>query len=255
MMSSAVVVVLLAVCLNNPAGAQTKRDIPTINILGDKGVLLVMTSANLTIKGEDKDKGYSHGFVKAVPSVTVANGTVKALLSFNVTGSAMKDWSVSKFDVAFNFTKDGGGGYWSLLNLTVDLTGYEGKPDNSFAFKGVPLFSEIGLYAPDPLSFHCSRFGPVFPPFGKGDQRNHSFVIDFLGFQVEPFMKSANGTVKFSGAFECVGFFSIGILSGIFVTLILMAVIVWGLSMILDVKTMDRFDDPKGKQVSFGGTE
>jgi len=39
------------------------------------------------------------------------------------------------------------------------------------------------------------------------------------------------------------------------VTVILMAVISWGLVMIMNVKTMDRFDDPKGKPVSFGGNE
>jgi len=42
---------------------------------------------------------------------------------------------------------------------------------------------------------------------------------------------------------------------GIFVTILLMSIIAWGLAMIMDVKTMDRFDDPKGKPLSFGGTD
>jgi V-type H+-transporting ATPase S1 subunit len=52
-----------------------------------------------------------------------------------------------------------------------------------------------------------------------------------------------------------VGFFSIGILSGIFITILLMGIITWGIVMIMNVNTMDRFDDPKGKQITVTATD
>lgn len=61
--------------------------------------------------------------------------------------------------------------------------------------------------------------------------------------------------VRFVDAYECVGFFTPGIWMGIIVTLILISILTWGMKMIMDIKTMDRFDDPKGKPISFGSGE
>lgn len=134
-----------------------------------------------------------------------------------------------------------------MRGANASISGKEGGKE--FDFANAQLISEIGLYAPDTMSFHCSRFGPLYPAEVGG---NHTFALDLLGFQIQPF---SNNTARFSEAYECVGFFSIGILSGIFVTIILLAILTWGLAMIMDVKTMDRFDDPKGKPISFAGNE
>ena len=57
---------------------------------------------------------------------------------------------------------------------------------------------------------------------------------------------------KFGPSYDCVGFFSIGIWSGIFVTIILLSILSWGITMVMSVKTMDRFDDAKSKPISVG---
>lgn len=75
------------------------------------------------------------------------------------------------------FAKEGT--YWVMSNATANLKGTEtGKP---FDFANSVLISDIGLYAPDSHSFHCSRFGSLYPAEGGG---NHSFAIDLNHFQV-----------------------------------------------------------------------
>ena len=64
-----------------------------------------------------------------------------------------------------------------------------------------------------------------------------------------------NNTESFGDAYDCVGFTSIPIWSGLFVTAILLFIITFGLTMMMDIKTMDRFDDPKGKTITVTASE
>ncbi|CAH0389577.1 unnamed protein product [Bemisia tabaci] len=59
----------------------------------------------------------------------------------------------------------------------------------------------------------------------------------------------------FSQAESKVGFFTIPIWTGILVVGMLALIMVWGLIMVLDIKTMDQFDDPKGKTISINASE
>lgn len=60
---------------------------------------------------------------------------------------------------------------------------------------------------------------------------------------------------SFAEAYDCVGFMTATIWSGIFVTFILALIMTFGLTMMLDIKTMDRFDDPKGKTITINATD
>ncbi|CAK9807769.1 V-type proton ATPase subunit S1 [Anthophora quadrimaculata] len=64
-----------------------------------------------------------------------------------------------------------------------------------------------------------------------------------------------NNTKTFNDAYDCVGFTTIPIWTGIFVTAILALIMIWGLAMIIDIRTMDRFDDPKGKTITISAQE
>lgn len=67
-----------------------------------------------------------------------------------------------------------------------------------------------------------------------------------LGVQV-------NGTnFKFGTINYCQGFFSSGIWMAITSSLILAIILACGVSVLLKVNTMDRFDDPKGKPLNIG---
>lgn len=74
-------------------------------------------------------------------------------------------------------------------------------------------------------------------------------------FQAEYFGKKKKSKAEFSPADDAVTFFTIPILSGLFVTSLLVTIVLLGLSMIFDIKTMDQFDDPKGKTVTINASE
>lgn len=60
---------------------------------------------------------------------------------------------------------------------------------------------------------------------------------------------------KFGPADDCTGFFDIGSLAGLFTAIILLAILTMGLFVIANIKTIDRFDDPKGKTISVNVNE
>ena len=62
--------------------------------------------------------------------------------------------------------------------------------------------------------------------------------------------KNSTGSRAFGRPYDCIGMMSVPILSGLFIILILTLIMAWALAMIMNIKTMDRFDDPKGASIS-----
>jgi len=60
---------------------------------------------------------------------------------------------------------------------------------------------------------------------------------------------------KFSDGWDCVVFFTEGIWMAIITVLLMTIIILFGLNMIASLKTMDRFDDPKGKTITVNVNE
>lgn len=122
-------------------------------------------------------------------------------------------------------------GYYKLTKINYDTTGKNGvllaKRDISFPFN---------------FSYHCS----LNITFANGPVR-----LNITDLQVQ--IDHKNGS--FSDAYDCVGFTSIPIWTGIFVTAILALIMIWALTMIMDIRTMDRFDDPKGKTITISSAE
>lgn len=70
-------------------------------------------------------------------------------------------------------------------------------------------------------------------------------ITNFL-IKVQPFgIKNS----RFSGSFDCVGFFTTPILTGLFVTGLLLGIAFGGIIAMMGISTMDRFDDPKGPAI------
>lgn len=55
---------------------------------------------------------------------------------------------------------------------------------------------------------------------------------------------------SFAFASDCAGFFSAGIWMGLVISLLMLLILTYGLHMIMQLRTMDRFDDPKGPAIS-----
>uniref|UniRef100_A0A182MMC6 V-type proton ATPase subunit S1/VOA1 transmembrane domain-containing protein n=1 Tax=Anopheles culicifacies TaxID=139723 RepID=A0A182MMC6_9DIPT len=83
--------------------------------------------------------------------------------------------------------------------------------------------------------------------------------IVFQEVQLQPFWPNAEGesvpSDRFGDAWYCVGFTSGGILSGLFLVLIFIIIGSYGITWMMDIRTMDRFDDPKGKTITVNAAE
>ncbi|KAK5639444.1 hypothetical protein RI129_011936 [Pyrocoelia pectoralis] len=182
-----------------------------------------------------------------VNPLLVCNGTQVPLDSFldvstvNKTDEGMdivlKSETISHITLTLQFHFMSG--YWILSNITVVNTT---APENDREY----YFRVKELYAPELFSYHCSNQPFYFP---KNPHQN----LTFQELQIQPFLNTSNLT--FGTPYDCVGFMSAPIWSGLFVTFILVLIMTCGLTMMMDIKTMDRFDDPKGKTITVTATE
>lgn len=124
-------------------------------------------------------------------------------------------------------------GNWNLINLT---------------------YNDVELYIRHPitvnlgLSYHCAQSISYF-------SWDRTINLTITGLQLQPtFVQNANLTA-FGDADDCVGFTSGGIWGGLFVTLLLLSILTIGISWMMDIKTMDKFDDPKGKTIIVNVTD
>lgn len=136
---------------------------------------------------------------------------------------------VSKLILLFNFEMSSPGYYtWGSITYKPNFVNPE------------VLTPSVDIVFPYNFSYHCSQ--NII--FSKNDT-----AIKIQDLQVQIDSKS------FSDAYDCVNFTTIPIWTGIFVTVILGLIMIWALAMIIDIRTMDRFDDPKGKTITISAQE
>ncbi|KAL6446438.1 hypothetical protein ACFW04_001187 [Cataglyphis niger] len=121
-------------------------------------------------------------------------------------------------------------GYYTLNKISYDINGKNGI-----------LSSKRDINFPKTFSYHCSL--------------DTIFTNDTVRLSIKDMQVQVGNTTTFSDAYDCVGFTSIPIWTGIFVTAILALIMIWALTMIMDIRTMDRFDDPKGKAITISAAE
>nr|XP_046252356.1 ATPase H+ transporting accessory protein 1a [Scatophagus argus]XP_046252357.1 ATPase H+ transporting accessory protein 1a [Scatophagus argus]XP_046252358.1 ATPase H+ transporting accessory protein 1a [Scatophagus argus] len=111
------------------------------------------------------------------------------------------------------------------------------------------------IYAPAEYSYRCESVTsfrwPLLVPRSSKDQANQ-WRVSFEDFQIQGFNVTGS---EFSYASDCAGFFSPGIWMGLMTSLLMVLVLTYGLHMIMQLHTMDRFDDPKGPAISVPQTE
>ncbi|XP_042347284.1 V-type proton ATPase subunit S1b [Plectropomus leopardus] len=114
------------------------------------------------------------------------------------------------------------------------------------------------IYTPIEYSFHCQSVTNYVDALLVRNDTNPNpntteWRLHFADFQIQGFSLS-NGT-DFSYASDCAGFFTPGIWMGLLTSLLMLLIFVYGLHMIMQLNTMDRFDDPKGPSISVPQTE
>uniref|UniRef100_A0A8C6SNX5 ATPase H+ transporting accessory protein 1a n=1 Tax=Neogobius melanostomus TaxID=47308 RepID=A0A8C6SNX5_9GOBI len=111
------------------------------------------------------------------------------------------------------------------------------------------------IYAPAEYSYRCESVTnyrwPLLVPRSSKDPANQ-WRVSFQDIQIQAFNVSGR---DFSYASDCAGFFSPGIWMGLMTSLLMVLVLTYGVHMIMQLRTMDRFDDPKGPAISVPQTE
>lgn len=112
-------------------------------------------------------------------------------------------------------------------------------------------FRTSDINAPPAFSYFCGNL-TVYSPNGN------QLLWNSLQFQA-PFgskVKTVNEKYfEFGESWNCVGFVTHAILAGLFVSAILLTILFVGICWMMDINTMDRFDDPKGKTITINASE
>ncbi|XP_077981471.1 V-type proton ATPase subunit S1-like [Glandiceps talaboti] len=127
------------------------------------------------------------------------------------------------------------------LTNSFQLVEYSYK-NNTESYRGKNEDLECNyMSAPLGRSYHCDN-----PPDAEGKSLNGSAYIDFTKLQIQPYNITDGG---FSAADDCIGFFTEAIWMSLISILLMILIFAFGLIFLLSLSTMDRFDDPKGKQL------
>lgn len=184
------------------------------------------------IASDEKAYGNNRTLLYA-PTMTLTIGQKSTTLENGIAGGD-EDLIINFPDnitVVFSFENINSPGYWSLQGVHVTVQ------------NELFVFSDVKIGAPLEFSYHCSQ-EVVF----NADDNKLSIINDF---QVQPYIDGR----RFGAAYDCVYFFTVPIWSGLFVCTIFTLIMIFGLGMIMDIKTMDRFDDPKGKTITINVAE
>ncbi|CAD5118786.1 DgyrCDS7465 [Dimorphilus gyrociliatus] len=133
---------------------------------------------------------------------------------------------------------------YQLSNYSVHLKTEKGEEVNFVS----PRVDSVGPRK----SFHCGNL--VLNNKHEPGKRTYDVSVILNSYQIQMNVTEPKEAV-FHNAEDCVGFFTTAIWSGLIAVFVLVVVLVFAILMIMDIKTMDRFDDPKGKHLNLGKTE
>ncbi|TMS37464.1 hypothetical protein L596_004389 [Steinernema carpocapsae] len=187
----------------------------------------------------------------------VLGGDVNAVIDKD-TYFTIKKGDKVEFELQFNTTSPQ---YWELTQVTlksVKINQAGQKPK----FIETEYISYTGSLSQKPSAMNvnsvygygygCSDTQGVFFPVNVSGTEYH-IGLALHNFQVELYglyRDEKKGIVQFSrNVNDCIPTFSVGSAMGIVVALVLASVLMFGFLMLNSVQTMDRFDDPKQKQI------
>ncbi|XP_018060004.1 PREDICTED: uncharacterized protein LOC108694836 [Atta colombica] len=186
--------------------------------------VLLYSAQPLILKISDKPE------VQLIQSKVTGMSSRKSNDSVVILTIKLTDQTIGSLTLDFFFEVKSAG-YYTLNRVNYETTN---GVDN--------LSTRRDISFPFGFSYHCSP---------KTTFTDGTTFLNIMDMQVQVDHKDAT----FSDAYDCVGFTSIPIWTGIFVTVILGLIMIWALIMIMDIRTMDRFDDPKGKTITISSAE
>lgn len=189
------------------------------------GVLLI-TLASLEIQKSEKDiqtYSFTDLSVEAVANNKSGDGNSWVQVDATIKGST----PLIEVKMTIIYVS----GYWQISQLNFDNKKY-------------PVMEVGANYG---LSYACNQL--------KIFHYTNPEVITLNGFQIQANFHNNPHFNQYGTANNCVGFFSAAIWGGLFVVILLISILLTGLMFIMDINTMDRFDDPKGKTITINAAD
>ncbi|XP_034550889.1 V-type proton ATPase subunit S1b [Notolabrus celidotus] len=229
---------------NQPAGRALLQAVapevkPPIMFNETGGPCIMLWAQNLNISLSSTGAWIDLGADTPTLTGSLCNNSNSMLVLNYATGYVLS------FTMAQRFFPVSGRNWFTLDSVQLQVNGV------TASFSG-----RRGIYAPVEYSFHCqsvSSFGDALLVQNSTSANASTWRLNFVDFQIQGF-SLANGT-NFSYASDCAGFFTAGIWMGLLTSLLMLLIFVYGLHMIMQLNTMDRFDDPKGPSISVPQSE
>lgn len=211
-----------------PAGPtdEPEMDDAIYNVAG-KAIIYITSAPVLTINSTDEEYLLDKHTVATYDS---RESESKLIVTFKVEDNI-------KLTLKFRFEVDQG--YWSMPKVDVFLIDTKSKDASKTTDVTLEISEGSTPYAPLGSSYSCSK-QLVF--------RNGSTILTLENIQVQPALE---GSTKFGSAWDCIGFTSVPIWSGLFVTSFMAIGMAVAICAILDIKPPNRFESRTGKQLTF----
>ncbi|XP_059056368.1 V-type proton ATPase subunit S1 [Achroia grisella] len=162
----------------------------------------------------------------------------------NTNGTSMTttlDFLNENTKITLNFKS--ASGYWSLDSVLLDADNVKTNLISGDGFN-------TEVYALTNFSYRCAD------NVAFRHRNDTKLGVNFLNLKIQPFFATLNASdMNYGDSFNCSGFFSAPIWSGLFVVFILLIITFYGIMNMMDIRTMDRFDDPKGKTITVNALE
>lgn len=182
----------------------------------------------------------------AVNSIWIGDENVTAsaapTISYNITPENFENMTVTI--------------HASTHNIVMEIFNSSGNWEvDTFTYNNVLYYPRSRVYGfGERWSFGCGNLtleAPVPKEAVSGTARKS---IHLVGFRFQPSFvprepEGDDANIKFGPCNDCTGFFSPAIWGALFVIIILVLILFYGLSSMMEIRTMDRFDDPKGKTI------
>lgn len=211
-------------------------------------------------------KPVKHDDVAERPRVVIAGDRAGALVA--LSGFTINNVTIDLNTLVVSVERD----ETSLINgvasaMTVKLTG-TGHTFEMFTVMSGGTWS-VQRFALDGSNEDQAHYYPNHAVYSFGhrysfgcvdlvikNSKRETDLIRLSEFQFQPNFEPMSEPFAFSDyVSDCTGFFSAPIWGALFVVILLVSILSWGLYMMMDIRTMDRFDDPKGKTIVINAQE
>ncbi|XP_064488106.1 V-type proton ATPase subunit S1-like [Ornithodoros turicata] len=221
--------------LQAPPVEKNASDVYGVLMLRSECLILYCEAITVSFAShENRTSKASYTYNDTLPAQPVPECSSKGA---NLTIHFPDEGGITGFSILLTIAKSGADGYM-IENITADMGTYK------------DLAMRMGdTWWPANFSYSCGD--------SSFRQRNVTkephLQLTFTKLQVELFPNSTDA--PFSESYDCSGFFTMPVWMGLLVILLYLVILGVGIFFLHDIRTNDRFDDPKGKTITVTATD